>query len=177
LPEIWSYGLRNPWRFSFDRSTGAMYIGDVGEQTLEEINYEPPNTPGRNYGWPNMEGTSCFPIVETCSTAGFQQPIATYNHESTVTGGFSVTGGFVYRGTAIPGLVGSYLYADYVSGNFWAVEVGANGQVSTPSRLVTSRVTPNQTLFYVSAFGQDNAGELYVLAGSPATLYKITAAP
>jgi len=112
--EVWSYGLRNPWRFSFDRLTGDLYIGDVGQSRLEEIDVAPAaDGAGRgvNYGWNLMEGTGCYASA-SCDTTGLALPVVEYDHGQ----GCSVTGGYVYRGTAIPALQGQYFYADYCSG-------------------------------------------------------------
>ncbi len=121
LDEIWSYGWRNPWRFSFDACTGDMYIADVGQDEIEEIDFEPALTSGRNYGWRLMEGDACYNPGSGCnaSTQNLTPPIASYDHGV----GLSITGGYVYRGRAIPNLRGSYLYADYVSDRFFALRV------------------------------------------------------
>src|SRR5512144_1806784 len=108
-PEIWAYGLRNPWRFSFDRGTGDLYIGDVGQDSYEEIDVETtPRRGGQNYGWNVMEGTHCYNAA-SCSTAGLTLPVVEYAHDA----GCSVTGGVVYRGCRLPGYVGAYFYGDY----------------------------------------------------------------
>src|SRR5881628_2568281 len=106
-PEIWAYGLRNPWRFSFDRSTGDLFIGDVGQDTWEEVNFQQASSPGgENYGWNQMEGNHCF--VQKCSGEGLTMPIAEHSHEE----GCTVIGGYVYRGTRFPGMQGFYIYGD-----------------------------------------------------------------
>jgi glucose/arabinose dehydrogenase len=115
--EIWAYGLRNPWRFSFDRATGDLYIADVGQNLIEEVNFQPATSSGgENYGWKVMEGTSCF-LSPACDRAGLILPVAEYSHAD---GNCSVTGGFVYRGNQFPDLQGIYLYADFCSGRMWA---------------------------------------------------------
>ena len=115
--EIWAYGLRNPWRFSFDRATGDLWIADVGQDTFEEVNFQPASSHGgENYGWNRMEGAHCF--VAGCSTQDLTLPVAEYTHAE----GCSVTGGFVYRGRVSPGLRGMFLYGDYCSGRIWGVE-------------------------------------------------------
>ena len=121
LPEIWSYGLRNPWRYSFDACTGAMYIGDVGQDDLEEVDYEPAGLGGRNYGWRLMEADACFNPQSGCdaSTENLVLPVASYDHSV----GRSITGGYVYRGHAIADLRGTYLYVDYTSNTFFALRM------------------------------------------------------
>ncbi len=171
LPEIWSYGLRNPWRFSFDACTGDMYIADVGQGALEEVDFEPALTPGRNYGWRLMEGDACFEPESGCN-AGSQNlvlPIASHGRDAAQ----SITGGYVYRGSAIPNLRGTYLYADYATHRFFALRVNG-GQVAGPPEDITAALNPNNQPLSVSSFGQDNAGEVYVvsLGGS---IYKLEA--
>ncbi len=117
-PEIWAYGLRNPWRFSFDSETGDLFIGDVGQGEIEEIDYAPAGEGGQNYGWNVMEGMTCFESSDCDPDADdLVLPIAEYTHAD---GGCSVTGGYVYRGADAPDLVGTYLYGDYCSGLIWA---------------------------------------------------------
>ena len=110
-PEIWAWGLRNPWRFCFDRVTGLLYIADVGQNHWEEIDAAPASAAGLNYGWNVMEGSHCYKLP-WCDPKGFTLPVVEYDHSQ----GCSVIGGFVYRGRAIPALVGHYVYADYCSG-------------------------------------------------------------
>lgn len=157
LPEIWSRGLRNPWRFSFDPCTADMYIGDVGEGQLEEINHEPANTPGRNYGWNTLEGSRCFEPAEGCDQTGMTLPVAEYEH---VDFGCAVISGYVYRGERIPALRGTYLYADYCSGGFGSLRM-EGGRVAA-SASITSAINPDR-ISTISSFGMDNAGELYVV--------------
>jgi glucose/arabinose dehydrogenase len=151
-PEIWSYGWRNPWRFSFDRQTGDLYIADVGQNQYEEVNFEPVGAPGGlNYGWRLMEGLHCFdPSDCDPATRGLVLPIVEYDHSL----GCSVTGGYVYRGAQFPTLTGVYLYADYCSGIIWGLRLEADGSWSQAELLPSG--------FRVSSFGQDEAGELYV---------------
>jgi hypothetical protein len=156
--EVWALGLRNPWRFSFDRSTGDLFIADVGEGTWEEVDFQAAGTMGgRNFGWNAMEasachdnsGTGCPGYVPPCGDASFTRPILEYSHGA----GCSVTGGFRYRGTAIPALVGSYVYADFCSGFIWgATEKAGNW---------TSRLMLDSP-YSISTFGEDVNGELYV---------------
>src|SRR5205807_6541081 len=109
-PEIWAYGLRNPWRFSFDRATNDLWIADVGQDSYEEVDFQPANSRGgENYGWNLMEGLHCYSPATGCSMQGLTLPVAEYSHAN----GCSITGGFVYRGRVWPGLRGMYLYGDY----------------------------------------------------------------
>lgn len=151
-PEIWDMGLRNPWRFSFDLCTADLYIGDVGQDDWEEIDVEPAGQGGKNYGWNTMEGTHCFSPLSGCDKTGLTLPIAEYDHVT----GKSVTGGYVYRGKNIPGLRGTYLYADYVTGRFWRLKW--EGGAASPIE-ITSEVQPPEA---ISSFGQDNFGEVYI---------------
>jgi glucose/arabinose dehydrogenase len=147
-PEIWAWGLRNPWRFSFDRATGDLYIGDVGQNDWEEIDRQPAaSSGGENYGWRCFEGAHNFNQSAGCP-GPYVSPVAEYNHDD---GDQAVTAGYVYRGTEFPSLVGYFLYADYVSGNFWAMHTGS--LAVTP----LGHLSGNPT-----SFGQDPAGELYV---------------
>src|SRR5205823_2236218 len=132
LPEIWDYGLRNPWKFSFDRSSGDLLIADVGQSLWEEVDFEPAGSGGgRNYGWRITEGSHCFNPSTGCNVAGITMPIIEYGHDST-TGGFAIIGGYVYRGTRSRALRGYYLYGDNVSNHMWAASAGENW---TPYRL------------------------------------------
>ena len=152
LDEIWSFGVRNPWRFSFDRRTGDLWIGDVGQNRYEEINLSTAPTAGRavNYGWRVLEGTSCFNPSSGCSTSGKTPPMAVYSHSL----GCSVTGGYVYRGLAYRGLVGGYLFGDFCSGRVWALK--AHGPASQ------SPVLMADTNLSISSFGEGQDGTLYV---------------
>ena len=154
--EIWAYGLRNPWRWSFDRSTGDMLIGDVGQDREEEIDFQPASsTGGMNYGWHILEGNLCYLPLSGCSApAHYVAPIAVYLHGTNDVNGCAVTGGYMYRGSAAPGLQGVYFYSDYCSGKLWAL-VHNSGTWS--GKLVTS------TPYHVSSFGQDEAGEIYIV--------------
>jgi glucose/arabinose dehydrogenase len=147
-PEIWALGLRNPWRFSFDRVTGDLYIGDVGQGTFEEIDFQPTGSPGgQNYGWNIMEGDACFNSV-TCNTAGLTLPVITYVHPQ----GFSVTGGVVYRG-AIPALQGIYFYGDFSNGLLWGLRKNSGGW---------DNALLADTTMLISTFGEDETGNLYL---------------
>jgi glucose/arabinose dehydrogenase len=161
--EIWSSGWRNPWRFSFDRATGDMYLGDVGQGDWEEIDHEPANTPGRNYGWKRCEGGYLFPAVDPpqpCADAGLTNPIFDYGRDD----GRSVTGGFVYRGAEYPNLAGHYLFADFATGVFWSL--ARNGASWTATRHGQIGVGNP------SSFGEDQNGELYV-ASHGGTIYRL----
>ena len=161
LDEIWSSGLRNPWRWSFDRLTGALWIGDVGQEHWEEIDRSLRGVSmagrGANYGWKVMEGGQCFSPSSGCSLAGDTLPLTQYGHTS---GRCAVTGGYVYRGSAYPDLYGTYLFADFCSGEIWARDAAA----APPSTAVREL----DTNFQISSFGEDEVGNLYVtdLGGS-----------
>ena len=145
--EIWAYGLRNPWRFSFDRRTGAMWAGDVGQDSWEEVNVI---RRGGNYGWPIREGFECY-IASTCISVGLEPPVAVYaNTPGLYTGDCSITGGYVYRGSRLSSLAGRYVFGDYCSGKIWAL------RGSTLELLVDSSLN-------IPSFGEDQSGELYIL--------------
>jgi glucose/arabinose dehydrogenase len=150
--EIWSYGLRNPWRFSFDRTTGDLYIADVGQNAYEEVNFQPASsTGGENYGWRIMEASHCYNPQEGCDQAGLILPIAEYSHK---VGGCSVTGGYVYRGSQYPAMQGVYFFADYCTGYIWSL------QRSSDQWQMTKRLESGAQ---ISSFGEDANGELYVI--------------
>jgi glucose/arabinose dehydrogenase len=149
--EVWAYGLRNPWRFSFDRASGDLWIADVGQGTWEEIDYQPATSiGGENYGWRRMEGSHCFNPPANCNSGTLVLPVVEYDHDV----GCSVTGGYVYRGTRSPRLNGTYIYGDYCSGVMWGATRNANGTV-TSRRLL-------DVTFNISTFGEDVNGEVYV---------------
>ncbi len=161
-PEIWALGLRNPWRFSFDRVTGDTYIADVGQNDWEEVSYQPASSEGgENYGWRVMEGTHCFNPSSGCDTSGKVLPVAEYSHSL----GCSVTGGYVYRGKNYPWLRGVYFYADYCSGRIWSLE-----QIEPGNWISTQR---RDEAFNISSFGEDENGELYVAGFSNGRIYRI----
>ena len=163
--EIWALGLRNPWRFSFDRATGDLWIGDVGQDRWEEVDrVHAGDSGGRNFGWNVMEGRHCFSPADGCRTEGLTLPVVEYDHGQ----GCAITGGFVYRGTAIPALAGTYLYADSCSGRIWGLEAAA--QVPT-SRLLAS------TGASIVSFGEDDAGELLVADVAGGAISRLVAAP
>lgn len=149
--EIWAYGLRNPWRFSFDQQLGQLYIADVGQNSWEEVNRVDATLGGVNYGWSVTEGAHCFG-GGACDQTGLTPPILEYGHGE----GCSITGGHVYRGSAIPELVGQYFYADYCRGWVRSFEVQGSGEVETHNWDVGG-------LGPITSFGEDGAGELYFL--------------
>lgn len=164
-PEIWAYGLRNPWRFSFDRRTGELFIGDVGQSDREEIDLQPAGGPGgENYGWRLMEGSLCFDPPVDCNDGSLFLPILEYSH---LEGDCSVTGGFRYRGAGYPQMLGLYFYADFCSGRIWAASEQGGGTWSTTEVLNTT------DLF--TTFGEDEAGELYIAgqSGGSGIVYRI----
>lgn len=167
-PEIWSYGLRNPWRFSFDRSTGDLYIGDVGQNAREEIDVATDVDQfgkGRNYGWNIMEGTACFG-GGTCNRNGLTLPVLEYSHGE----GCSVTGGYAYRGTALAAYSSHYFYADYCEG--WVRSFRLSGTGVTDQQDWVSLRPDSQIL----SFGEDTRGELYILTAS-GKVFRIVPAP
>ena len=164
--EIWDYGLRNPWRFSFDTVSGALFIADVGQDEWEEVDVEAPGDGGHNYGWNILEGTHCY-ASSSCPKAGTTPPVATYSHQQ----GCSISGGYVYRGAAYPQLYGGYVYADYCSGTVWAFDADAALRSGNADPVQMGKFS-----FGPSAFGQDEAGELYVVDHSGA-IYRLTATP
>lgn len=156
-PEAWSLGLRNPWRFSFDRQTNDLYIGDVGQDEREEVNVSIAPNAGRalNYGWRLMEGTLCFNPSSNCNTGGLTLPVLDYPHAS---GACAVTGGYVYRGDAMPSLRGTYFYGDFCAGFVRSFRY-QNGQPTEPTEWPS--LSPSGS--FVTSFGEDAAGELYVM--------------
>jgi len=162
-PEIYSYGLRNPWRFSFDRARGDLWIGDVGQGAVEEIDYRPRDAgAGTNFGWRAFEGRSVHIGGAQALEGPARQtpPVAQYTHAQ----GCSVTGGYVYRGTKVPALRGRYVYADFCSGTVWSMRAGPNpGDVRRETRLGTR-------ISNVTSFGESLNGDVYVIAGG--SLYR-----
>lgn len=158
--EIWGYGLRNPWRFSFDRSTGDLYLPDVGENTVEELNFQSAGAgSGANYGWNIMEGDRCF-ADPSCSSTGLTLPVVEYLHGS---GDCAITGGYVYRGSNTA-LQGTYLYGDFCSGRIWGAQhTGASWQT----------VLLTDTTFGISTFGEDEAGEIYLADYNGGGIYHV----
>ena len=167
LPEIWAWGLRNPWRNSFDDATGDYWMADVGQNAWEEVDVMVDSVgANHNFGWRCYEGahpavtTGCQPI------ATYHAPVFEYSHNPT-TGGFSITGGFVYHGTQSPALAGRYVCADYVSGNFWTIQ--------RQGRTYSSLRDPALTRTEISCFGQDSAGEIYCARLNAGTILHLTA--
>ncbi len=151
-PEIWLTGLRNPWRIRFDRANGDLWIADVGQGEREEIDVARAGQSGLDYGWNVMEGSTCFRVGgDDCLTPDFTLPVAEYDHSTS--GICSVTGGTVYRGTGDPGLVGWYVFADYCSGTFWAIDASLD-RTEDPEVVA-------ETDFLISAIAEDAGGELY----------------
>jgi glucose/arabinose dehydrogenase len=167
LDQIWAFGLRNPWRFSFDRSTGDLWIGDVGQGSWEEVNRSlavSKRNAGRaaNYGWRVMEGAHCFIPSSGCVRTGKILPVTEYSHAG---GRCSITGGHVYRGKAHPDLVGAYLFGDYCSGEIWFIDRGASRGVKPTLAIDTDSS--------ITSFGEDEAGEVYVTTAGGA-VYRIS---
>ena len=161
-PEIWAYGLRNPWRFSFDRLTGDMFIGDVGQNRVEEISMQPASSQGgENYGWRLMEASRCYNPPANCNDGSLVLPILEYANLGGNCGG-SVTGGYRYRGQMFPRLSGTYFFADYCTGDFFA-GVESDG--------TWTRLGPRETSFGIRTFGEDEAGEIYFAESS--VVYRI----
>ena len=161
-PEIYAWGLRNPWRWSFDSATGDLWVGDVGQNRYEEVDRL---QRGGNYGWNCREGTHAYtdstPAASCATTTGFVEPVVDYDH----TQGNSITGGFMYRGTALPALVGHYVFADYGSGRIWRLDSNGNGGYTAVQLVDTSLA--------IASFGQGNDGELYVVDIGGGGLYKL----
>jgi glucose/arabinose dehydrogenase len=161
LDEIWAYGLRNPWRFSFDRLTGDLFVADVGQSNYEEVDFQPAGATSLvNYGWRVMEGAHCYDPPTACDTSGKTLPIIEYDHGL----GCSVTGGFRYRG-GDASLYGKYVYGDFCSGRIWTAT--ENGGVWTPALAL-------DTTLLISSFGEDADGELYAAGYGDGKLYQIT---
>lgn len=148
-PEIWAYGLRNPWRFSFDSQTGAMWAADVGQNSWEEIDLI---QKGLNYGWNVMEGAHCFSPRSGCDETGLQLPLAEYGRAE----GCSVIGGYVYRGTLLPSLVGAYVFGDFCSGKIWGLRY--DGESVTEALLLVD------SDLMITSFGVDRTGNLYIVS-------------
>jgi glucose/arabinose dehydrogenase len=161
LSEIYALGLRNPWRWSFDRLNNELWAGDVGEALYEEIDRI---TLGGNFGWHHREGAHCYEPSAGCQSEGLIEPLVEYSHAS---GRCSVTGGYVYRGNLISGLRGQYIYGDYCTGEIWAIPTATANP--TPQLLLDSS-------YFISSFGEDDAGEIYVLHHSQTgNVYRLTA--
>ncbi|MEJ5225606.1 MAG: PQQ-dependent sugar dehydrogenase, partial [Anaerolineales bacterium] len=160
--EIWAYGLRNPWRMSFDRQTGDLFIADVGQNSREEINFQPAISPGgENYGWNVMEGSLCYNPSTGCDTSGKVLPVAEYSH----TLGCSVTGGYVYRGSASPSMRGHYFYGDYCSGRIFDLRYSQTSGWIATELLDTS--------YNITSFGEDENGEVYFTDYFSGDIYRL----
>ena len=150
LAEIWAYGLRNPWRHSFDKVNGDLWIADVGQNKWEEIHWQSHDSEGgENYGWRIMEGNHCFKPRKNCAGENLVRPVAEYAHQH----GCSVTGGYVYRGRAIKELQGKYLFGDFCTGTIWSIDKSKNFEMQVLM----------ETDINISSFGEDATGELYVV--------------
>ena len=161
--EIWSYGLRNPWRPSFDRESGDLYIADVGQQLWEEIDFQPASSPGgENYGWRCREGAHDFNFGAFCGSLTFTEPIHEYAH-----GGSpfrcSITGGYVYRGCAIPSLQGTYFFADWCSRQIWSFRYDGVTLTELTDRTVELDPAGGASIIDIASFGEDAAGEIYIV--------------
>jgi glucose/arabinose dehydrogenase len=167
--EIWAYGLRNPWRFSFDRLTGDLYIGDVGQNIEEEVDFQTSSSAGgQNYGWHILEGNLCYnPSTNCIAPSGYVPPVATYDHGTNDSFGCAITGGYVYRGIQSPSLQGTYFYGDYCSGKVL-------GLIKNPNNTWTYDLITS-TSYLISSFGQDEQGELYITDYVAGTIYHISA--
>jgi glucose/arabinose dehydrogenase len=174
---VWAYGLRNPWRCSFDRDTGDLWIGDVGQNAVEEVNFQAAGTgAGRNYGWRCTEGTSNTGLTGcTFGSPTLTAPIHVYNHVSGTNGGYCLTGGYVYRGCRIPDLQGTYIFADYSSSNIWSFRY--NAATNTKTEFVNRNSTLGTSaeggvVNQIASFGEDASGEIYI-ADHGGQIYKI----
>ena len=163
---MWGIGLRNPWRYSFDRATGDLWVADVGQNSWEEVNLVPAGTaPPVNFGWNVMEATHCFPPDRaTCNRQGLLLPVTEYK---TGPEGCSVTGGYVYRGQRFPGLAGRYVFGDYCRGVIWTLQRDGSQWVRTEAMAGQS--------VNISSFGEDEDGELYVSGHNTGMVYRVEA--
>jgi glucose/arabinose dehydrogenase len=160
--EIWAYGLRNPWRFTFDRENGDLWIGDVGQDSYEEVDLQPATSiGGQDYGWRRMEGFHCYNPGSNCIDPSFIMPVLEYSHAQ---GACSISGGYRYRGTQIPALRGAYIYGDYCTGQIWRAV--PNGSTWSSASLIASTLR-------ISSFGEDISGELFVLDVVKGIVYRI----
>jgi glucose/arabinose dehydrogenase len=159
LPEIWAYGLRNPFRFSFDTPTGKLFVGDVGQNLYEEVDIL---EKGGNYGWNVMEGLHCYNPATGCDMTGLMLPIVEYNHSE----GIAIIGGYVYHGNAMPGLAGSYIFGDFGAGKIWRLTQDNSG--------TWQRVLLLSSGLNISSFGHDSTGELYLVNYGGGAILKIT---
>lgn len=175
--EIWAMGLRNPWKFTFDGETGDLWIADVGQNKFEEVHVAPGNLGGIDYGWNVLEGTHCYQPAKGCERTGLALPVLEYDHSR----GCSITGGYVYRGSKIPALAGTYIAGDYCTGNLWTVSFKGwpRAESLSPTSAIVLDPRPRATSAEVgqveaniSSFGTDDQGELY-LVDHRGTVYQI----
>jgi glucose/arabinose dehydrogenase len=168
FPLVWAYGLRNPWRFAFDRATGDFYIADVGQNTVEEVDVAlAPRRGGENYGWNVMEGTRCFQPASGCNQAGLTLPVVEYTHGQ----GCSITGGVVYRGCRLPGYAGTYFYADYCTAFIRSFRM--QGGLAVDQRDWTAAL--GRGVNAPTSFGVDDEGEVYIV-DQDGEVYKVVPA-
>ncbi len=165
--EVWAFGLRNPWRYSFDRATGDLYIADVGQNAWEEIDFVAAGTRGgMNFGWNRMEGAHCYPpSVTNCDPGGVTLPVAEYRNPQE---GCSVTGGYVYRGKQFPGLSGIYFFSDYCNPTLWSLKRSSDGTWTRTEAIPRVSGSPG-----FSSFGEDEAGELYLTGLNNGIIYQL----
>lgn len=162
-PEIWAFGLRNPWRYAFDRATGDLYIADVGQERFEWVHVVPAGSSGGiNFGWPIAEGLHCQPEGVSCDRSNLRSPVAEYDHQQ----GCGIIGGHVYRGAAFPLARGTYFFSDFCSGRIWGLRRQDSGNWMMEELLVSGLT--------VSSFGEDEGGELYLTAIQEGALYRLT---
>ena len=168
--EIWALGLRNPWRFTFDRTTGDLYIGDVGQNSREEVDFQPASSSGgANYGWNNLEGTTCYDPPSGCTTPpNYSAPVTEYLHGPNNSNGCSITGGYVYRGSAYPDMQGVYFFADYCQGKIWGLKFESAAWQS--QLLLDTNHSP-------SSFGEDQNGEVYLVSLSGQIYHLVSTSP
>ena len=165
-PEIWALGLRNPWRFSFDRQTRDLYVGDVGQDTQEEVDYQPAaSAGGENYGWRCKEGTLDYNFSGNCSSLTLEPPVAEYDHGPGDSIGCSITGGFVYRGSTYGLMQGMYFYADYCTGRIWGLKNDGAGWQTQELK---------DTPYNISTFGEDEVGNLYLASYGSGQIYAMS---
>jgi glucose/arabinose dehydrogenase len=162
---VWAYGLRNPWRFSFDRGTGDLYIGDVGQNSYEEVDYQAAGARGgRNYGWRRLEGRHPYPPGSPWPAVSSTLPVAEYRHGVNDANGCSIIGGFVYRGAAFPALQGLYTFGDLCTGKIWGLQ-----RIAGTWTKALLAVTP----YALTTFGEDDAGELYLADYATSTIFRV----
>ncbi len=168
--EIWAKGMRNPWRYSFDRQTADLFIGDVGQDLWEEIDFQSANDPGgENYGWRLMEGDHCYNPPVNCDPGGLTYPIYEYDH----TNGCAITGGYVYRGGIIPQLDGTYFFGDFCSARIWSFRYDGHNMTEFTERTTELAPGNGQSIGSISSFGEDGYGELYIADLNGGEVFKV----